>query len=119
MKTILVVDDEMLIRDLVRMTLEDEFVVLAASCGEDALAAARDAHPHLILLDIMMPRMDGYTVLRQLKKQDSTKNIPVIVLTAKHELDDIRRAVALNVDEYLTKPFEPEDLIGNVKSMIG
>ena len=64
--------------------------------------------PDLIILDIMMPQMDGFEVCKKLKSDEKTKHIPIIMLTAKHELEDVKRAIKTDVDEYVTKPFEPE-----------
>jgi DNA-binding response OmpR family regulator len=66
--------------------------------------------PDLVILDIMMPGMDGYQVCKRIKENEETKSIPVIMLSAKHEIDDVKQAIKADVDEYITKPFEPDML---------
>ncbi len=78
--------------------------------GEEALNSVRREHPDLILLDLLMPKVDGYEVLKQLKGNDETKNIPIIVLTAKAEEEDRQRAMDLGAENYMTKPFKPQEL---------
>jgi len=105
-KKVLVVDDEFTIRELVELTLSPDYEVIKAENGEEALEKAKDTD--LIVLDIMMPNIDGYEVCRKLKSNTDTKDIPVIMLTAKHNTDDLKTAIQADVDEYITKPFEPE-----------
>jgi putative two-component system response regulator len=109
-KIVLVVDDEYTIRELVGLTLEPDYKVIKAESGGDALAIVDKEMPDLIILDIMMPKMDGYEVCRKLKADEKTKAIPIIILTAKHQLDDVKEAVRADCDEFITKPFEPEFL---------
>ncbi len=78
--------------------------------GKEALNSVRREHPDLILLDLLMPRVDGYEVLKALKKDDATKDIPIIVLTAKAEDEDRQRAMDLGAESYMTKPFKPQEL---------
>ena len=108
-KKILVADDEYTIRELIEMTLEDDYSIIKAEDGPDALKKV-GLKPDLIILDIMMPKMDGYEVCKRLKSEKETKDIPIIMLTAKHQEDDVKEAAAAGVDEYITKPFEPEFL---------
>lgn len=108
-KTVLVVDDEFSIRELVELSLEPDFEVVKAENGEEALVLAKRI-PDLIILDIMMPKVDGFEVCRKLKKDPETKGIPIIMLTAKHTVDDLKKAISNNVDEFITKPFEPDIL---------
>jgi len=105
-KKVLVVDDEFTIRELVELTLTPDYEVIKAEGGKEALEMAAQAD--LIVLDIMMPNIDGYEVCHRLKSDPKTKNIPVIMLTAKHSTDDLKSAIQVSVDEYITKPFEPE-----------
>ncbi|MBS3121420.1 response regulator [Candidatus Woesearchaeota archaeon] len=115
-KKVMVVDDEYAIRELIALTLEQEYDVIKAESGQDALNKIQNAlnkinsAPDLIILDIMMPNMDGYQVCRLLKTNKETKMIPIIMLTAKHQNEDVRKAVDVEADEYITKPFEPEML---------
>ncbi len=78
--------------------------------GEEALNSIRKEHPDLILLDLLMPKVDGFEVLKEVKGNNDTKNIPVIVLTAKAEEEDRQRAMDLGADSYMTKPFKPQEL---------
>ncbi|MFH1439854.1 MAG: response regulator [Candidatus Woesearchaeota archaeon] len=114
-KKIMIVDDEYTIRELVALTLEPEYYVIKAESGNDALDKLR-LKPELIILDIMMPNMDGYQVCQALKMNDDTKAIPIIMLTAKHQIEDINKAIDMGADEYITKPFEPELLRKRVKA---
>jgi CheY-like chemotaxis protein len=106
-KKVLIVDDEYTIRELVDLTLDPDYAVIKAVNGDEALEKVKEL-PDLIILDIMMPKMDGYEVCRRIKADDKTKDIPVIMLTAKHALDDLKEAIRADCDEYITKPFEPE-----------
>jgi CheY-like chemotaxis protein len=106
-KKVLVVDDEFTIRELVELSLEPEYTVLKAATGMEALTLLSES-PDLIILDIMMPKMDGYEVCRRIKSDERTKHVPVIMLTAKHAIDDLKEAIRADCDEYITKPFEPE-----------
>jgi len=114
--TILVVDDEKNIVQLARLYLGNEgFHVEEAYDGKQALEKARAVNPDLVILDIMMPEMDGLSVCRELRK---TSSVPVIMLTARD--DDIDKIVGLEVgaDDYLTKPFNPRELVARVKAVL-
>jgi two-component system alkaline phosphatase synthesis response regulator PhoP len=109
---ILVVDDEPPIVRLMEFILAREgYVMVAAVNGEEALARVREHKPDLVLLDIMMPRIDGYEVARQLRADPEHCNIPIIMLSAKAQDEDVRRGVEVGVNEYITKPFSPQYLI--------
>jgi len=107
MKKVLVVDDEYTIRELVDFTLGQDYEVMKAETGKQAMDMLTEK-PDLLILDIMMPQMDGYEVCKKIKENPQTKHIPVIILTAKHGVDDLKEAIKVEVDEYITKPFEPE-----------
>lgn len=107
MKKILVVDDEFTIRELVDLTLSPDYEIIKAENGKEAIELVKEK-PDLIILDIMMPKLDGYEVCARLKADKATKDIPIIMLTAKHTLDDLKAAIKVDVDEFITKPFEPE-----------
>ena len=117
--TILVIDDEKDILDLVEYNLKDTgFKVLVCTEGRKGLQMARDHKPDLIVLDLMLPEMDGKDVCKQLKKDKDTENIPVLMLTAKtSELDRVV-GLELGADDYVTKPFSPRELVLRVKNIL-
>jgi two-component system KDP operon response regulator KdpE len=115
-RKILVVDDEERMVRFIRMNLEhDGFLVAEAFNGKQAIARMRDATPDLILLDVMMPDMDGFEVLETIRE---VSNVPVIMLTAKGEEDDRVRGLQLGADDYVTKPFSPRELVSRVKAVL-
>lgn len=110
MAKILVVDDEKDVVELLKFLLEkDGYQVLTAFNGKEALAMVQQTRPDLILLDVMMPEMDGYTVQTQLLDNPNTRSIPIIILTAKGQLRDVF-AMSANVKAYMEKPFDPKTL---------
>ncbi len=116
MQTVLVVDDEPAIRELVSLYLtQGGFKVATAGAGEEGLQLARQQRPSLVVLDIMLPGMDGLEVLRQLRK---LSDVPVLMLTARG--DDVDRIVGLEVgaDDYLPKPFNPRELVARVRAVL-
>jgi putative two-component system response regulator len=118
--TILVVDDTPDNLALMRELLKDDYQVKLANGGERALAlAAQTPHPDLILLDIMMPGMDGYEVCQQLKSRASTQNIPVVFLTAKTAVEDERKGLEMGAVDYITKPISPPIVLARVKIASG
>ncbi len=116
--TILVVDDEPRIVDLIKVSLEDDFRVITANSGNEALHKARYEHPDLITMDIMMPGMSGFEVVRELKKWDDTANIPVVFLSAKDQIKDMYKGILTGGEDYITKPFEPEDLVKRIHATL-
>jgi DNA-binding response OmpR family regulator len=118
-KKILIVDDEMDLVETVRFPLEMEgYHVLVSYNGEDALNQARKENPDLILLDLMLPKLDGYKVCRLLKFDDRYKHIPILMLTAKTQEKDKALGVETGANEYITKPFEIDDLLKKVKTYL-
>jgi two-component system phosphate regulon response regulator PhoB len=116
---ILVVDDEEDILELVRYNLTREgYQVSAAASGEAALKKAHSETFHLIVLDLMLPGIDGLAVAKQLKNQPATKAVPIIMLSAKGEEADIVTGLELGADDYVTKPFSPRVLIARVRSVL-
>jgi DNA-binding response OmpR family regulator len=115
-KTILVVDDEPRLVSLVEAYLSQEgFKVLSAGDGRDALFLARQEKPDLIVLDVMMPEMDGYEFMRLHRKERET---PIILLTAKVEADDRVLGLELGADDYVTKPFRPRELVARIRAVL-
>ena len=118
-KRVLICDDDPVILRLIQVNLElEDFEVLQADNGEAAIEVATAERPDLVILDIMMPRLDGYQTCERLKAQDSTKDIPVVFLSAKAQQSDIDKGVEYGVSEYLTKPFDPNDLVATVKRLL-
>lgn len=116
--TILTVDDTNTNLEILIDILSDEYDVMAAMDGESALEIANEDNPDLILLDIKMPRMDGYEVCRRLKQNHKTKNIPVVFITADTSEDSLERAYDLGGRDYVTKPFRVKELLARVKNQI-
>lgn len=113
---ILVVDDEEDVRELVCYNLQKEgYYTDTAECGETALKKAKSAHPDLMILDLMLPGMDGLQVCRILKGSPQTQAIPIIILSAKGGETDIVAGLELGADDYVTKPFSPKVLIARVR----
>jgi len=112
---ILVVDDEPNILRLMEFILARQgHEILSAINGEQALETVRAQKPDLVLLDIMIPRIDGYEVARILRADPDTASLPIIMLSAKAQEEDIQRGHSLGVDEYITKPFSPDHLVAVV-----
>ena len=117
---ILIVDDEPDLLAVLRFGLEAEgFDVLEASDGVRGLDLARAQAPDLIVLDLMLPRMDGYKVCRALKFDDRYRRIPIFILSARSGETDRRLALDLGADEYMTKPYEVRDLVTRIRSKLG
>jgi len=118
-KTILVVDDEKDIVYAVTLLLEaNDFKVLSASDGQEGLDKARQEGPDLIILDLMLPRIDGYKVCRMLKFDEQYKKIPIIMISARGQKDDEKLGYEVGADAYLTKPFEPKVLLEKIKEFL-
>lgn len=118
-KKILLVEDEKNIILGVKTCLElANYRAVVVQDGEKAVDTAIKEQPSLILLDLMLPKIDGFEICRQLKSRDDTKNIPVIVLTAKTAEEDRDKARAAGADAYMTKPFRPEELWKEIKRFV-
>lgn len=116
---ILAVDDEEDILELLRFNLTKEgFAVIGAASGEEALKFARAEKPELILLDLLLPGIDGLEVARRLKKDASTKEIPIIMVTAKGEEADIVAGLEVGAEDYITKPFSRKVLVARVRAVL-
>jgi DNA-binding response OmpR family regulator len=117
---VLVADDDTDILALVRFRLErDGYEVLSAPDGETALDLALARTPDLALLDVMMPRLDGYEVTRRLREHGPTATIPIILLTARVQEPDVERGFEAGADDYVTKPFSPQALGESVQAALG
>jgi CheY-like chemotaxis protein len=117
-KRILVCDDDPVILRLLEVNLELEgYDVIAARHGAEAVDLATQNPPDLVILDIMMPRMDGYEACEAIKAQDATRDVPVIFLSAKAQQSDVEKGRRYGVAEYLTKPFDPSELLEIVERL--
>ncbi|MBE0428902.1 MAG: response regulator [Thermoleophilia bacterium] len=119
-KQVMIVDDEASLRALVRANLEiDGFEVSEAVDGIEAMKMMRESKPDLVLLDIMMPGKDGIEVLEEMAADSELRNIPIIMLTAKGEQEDLQKGVDLGARGHITKPFDPEQMVRTVKAALG
>ena len=120
-KMILCIEDEQEMIDLIHLILSRRgFEIRGANSGKKGLEIIRKDHPDLVLLDLMMPEMDGWEVYQQMKADDATKNIPVIVVTARAQ--SIEKVLGLHiakVDDYIVKPFSPQELMTSVDKVLG
>ena len=118
-KKILLVDDEKDMVYAVRLQLEaNHFEVLTAADGQEALDKSRREKPDLIILDVMLPKIDGYKVCRMLKFDDKYKHIPIIMFTARAQKSGEKLGFEVGADAYLTKPFEPQMLLRKIKELL-
>ena len=116
---VLVVDDEEDLLELINYNLSKEgYRVMCVASGERAIKEAQTQLPDLIVLDLMLPRVDGLEVCRQLKSDPKTKHIPVIMLTAKTQEADVVSGLELGADDYITKPFSPRVLVARIKAVL-
>ncbi|HST69520.1 MAG TPA: response regulator [Solirubrobacterales bacterium] len=119
-KTILVADDDRDILELVAFRLERAgYEVLTAGDGEQALATAREHRPALAVLDVMMPKLTGYDVVKAMRAEEGTSRIPVILLTARVQEADVSRGFEAGADDYIRKPFSPQELRARVEAILG
>ena len=118
--TVLVADDNRVVRDLVVFRLERSgYRVIAASDGAEALRIARDQLPDLAILDVMMPNLTGIEVTKHIRADEATHHIPVILLTARVQEVDITRGFDAGADDYIRKPFNPQEIQRRVQAMLG
>ena len=119
-KQILCIEDEPEMIDLIRLILGRRgFEVVGAAGGKEGLEKLREQPPELVLLDLMMPDMDGWEVYQQMKADEKTKDIPVIVVTAKAQsIDKVLGLHIAKVDDYIAKPFSPQDLLNSVEKVL-
>ena len=117
---VLVVDDEPLNVDYLEQRLEDlDYQIITAADGQDALNKIKNEHPDLVLLDLMMPILDGFAVLSEVKADPGLRDIPVIIISADHDSKSIVRGIKQGADDYLTKPVNHELLVKKVKEFLG
>jgi two-component system alkaline phosphatase synthesis response regulator PhoP len=123
MPTVLIVDDEQHIRLLVEQTLEDleddGVEILTAADGAEALDVVANHHPELVFLDVTMPRKSGFEVAQAIKSDPGLAGTTVIMLTAKGQAYDREQGLAAGADQYITKPFDPDDLLRKARSVLG
>lgn len=118
-KTVLIVDDEAAIREMIAVALEmADYHCLEASNARDAYMAIVDQRPDMILLDWMLPETSGIELARRLKRDESTAEIPIIMLTAKSEEDNKVQGLEVGADDYITKPFSPKELVARLKAVL-
>jgi DNA-binding response OmpR family regulator len=119
-KNILCIEDEPEMIDLIRLILSRRgFIVLGANSGEEGLKLIQEKHPDLILLDLMMPDMDGWEVYQKMKADEKTRQIPVIVVTARAQsIDKVLGLHIAKVDDYIAKPFSPQELLTSVENVL-
>jgi CheY-like chemotaxis protein len=117
---VLVVDDDEVIRQLIAVNLQLEgFDVVTAVDGQDCLEKVCSVRPDVITLDVMMPRLDGWVTAVKLRDDPATRDIRVVMITARAQEHDVRRGEEIGVDAYVTKPFDPAELIRTVRELAG
>jgi two-component system, OmpR family, phosphate regulon response regulator PhoB len=118
--TILVADDEEDVRELVVYRLSRSgYNVIGASDGLEAFELASERAPDLMVLDVMMPKLDGYELTRRLRAEEALRAIPVILLTARSQETDVDRGFEVGADDYIKKPFNPDELVARVRAVLG
>lgn len=115
---LLVIDDDRIIREIVSISLEDDWNVVIAGSGAEGLKLAQSENPDVILLDMMMPGQDGISTLKQLRENPSTSNIPVVFLTAKVQAQEVESYSGMDVIGVLSKPFDPMTLADEVHTLL-
>ena len=119
MSLIFVVDDDPDVRELVEYKLlQHGHEVQSAADGQEALRLVPGAKPALLLLDVMMPGISGFDVLKKLRADEATKSLPIIMLTAKAETADVERGLALGANDYMIKPFSPRELMNRIQAQL-
>jgi len=117
MKKILLIDDEQDMIDVLKYSLKDsQYEVITATDGVEGFAKVSDEKPDLIVLDMMMPTLDGYALIKEIRRRENLKSIPIVVLTGKDQLEEIVREEG--VKDFFTKPFELQDVVGRIKDLV-
>ena len=118
--SVLIVDDEPMARTLLRLMLvRAGFNVIEADGGVEALQKVKTSKPHLMILDVMMPEMDGFAVCKAVRNDEATSDLPIIMLSAKTDQDSMEKGLSLGATKYLTKPISPEELTNHVREALG
>lgn len=118
-ESVLIIEDEAAIREVLTYNLSREgFAVLTEGDGSGGLSRARESLPDLVILDLMLPGMDGIEVCRRLRNEAATRRIPILMLTAKSEESDVVLGLGVGADDYMAKPFSPRELIARVKAVL-
>lgn len=118
-ESILIVEDEQDIMELISYNLRKEgYIISQAPSGEKAIASVEENIPDLIILDLMLPGIDGIEICRQLKRKEETRKVPIIMVTAKGEDSDIITGLEMGADDYITKPFSPKVLIARIRTVL-
>jgi len=116
---ILIVEDEAAMSDAIKLRLEaNGYDVITAYDGPTGLHKARAEAPNLIILDVMLPRIDGFTICRMLKYDEKFQKIPILMLTAKVQDKDVKQGVEMGADAYMTKPFKSEELLARIQKLL-
>lgn len=116
---ILVVDDEDMTRKLLRLMLErDGFTILEAEDGQQALAIIHETRPDVVILDVMMPNMDGFTTCQELRSRPETAEIPIILLSARSQAEAVRTGLQSGADRYMTKPISKPELVQTITDLL-
>lgn len=116
---VLIIEDETDIQELIQFNLEkEEYRVTSTLTGEEGISQVKASPPDLILLDLMLPGIDGFEVCRRLKSDTETQKIPIVMITAKGEESDIVSGLELGADDYITKPFKPRILVARIRSVL-
>jgi two-component system, cell cycle response regulator DivK len=118
-KTVLIIEDQELNRDLLVQILEDFYAVIAANDGAEGLARAESARPDLILMDFGMPVMDGWEATRRIKAQPALRGIPIIAITSHAMVGDEAKARQAGCDDYMAKPIDEDQLLAKIRHFIG
>lgn len=118
-ETVLIVDDEEDILELIKYNLKTEgYSIITAMTGEAAIKIAKNQRPDIIVLDLMLPGIDGMEVTRYLKKDSQTEDIPIVMLTAKGDESDIVAGLELGANDYMSKPFSPKELVARIRAIL-
>lgn len=118
-ETILLVDDEPDILEMIEYNLKNEgYKITKAATGEDAIRIAENSSPNLVVLDLMLPGIDGLEVTRHLKSNDKTSDIPIVMVTAKGDESDVVTGLELGANDYISKPFSPRELVARIRAIL-